>query len=227
MPEAQEGNRLPCHRDYTTARGMIRFVLRKWVIFMARTFFSCLAVLVIIVTSYSVANAAALNLQLRSLGSDFTIQNTGHDPVAILDIVVNDRSECSTYALPLNLPNEKGIQTALSYYETQLKALDDPPDPRYVALPPDTIRANRRTYQGGIDDMQHQLAVVLMLKNTDLHKFWVFGGELGPPFGPDANYPNQPIILQVGDIHTWTTSCNIVRIAVTTAQGSETYSFAN
>jgi hypothetical protein len=190
---------------------------------MARTFFSFLAILVIVVTSYSVANTASLNLQLRSWGSYFTIQNIGHDPVSILDIVVNDRSDCSAYTLPPDLPNEKGIQTTLDYYEKQLKALDAPPDPRYMSpYYAGTIDTDRRTYHGLMDGLQRQLALVLKLKNTDLHKLWVFGGLNG------NDIPDKPITLKVGDTHTWQTDpCNIVRVIVSTEQGSETYSFAN
>jgi hypothetical protein len=58
----------------------------------------------------------------------------------------------------------------------------------------------------------------------ELHKLWVYGGATVYL----NRFSESPIILKIGDAHSWYTSCqSIVRVSITTDRGSGTYTFGN
>jgi hypothetical protein len=155
---------------------------------------------IVVVLVVATAQGESLALKLVSSANSFSIQNVGTDPITILDVVVNDRDDCSTV----------NVERIEAFVHTQYATADG-----MARL--DKIKKSSKedlhklwVFTGGSLDVQ-----------LDFSKPYI---ALPAVIG---EWPDKPKTLKVGDAEEWDTICNIVRVSVKTDRGSATYSLAN
>jgi hypothetical protein len=165
---------------------------------MHKTLFIGVEIVVVLVVA--TAQGDGLALKLVSSDNSFSIQNVGTDPITILDVVVNDREDCSTV----------NVERIEAFVHTQYATEDG-----MARL--DKIKKSSKedlhklwVFTGGSLDVQ-----------LDFSKPYI---ALPSVIG---EWPGKPKTLKVGDVEEWDTMCNIVRVGVKTDRGAATYSFAN
>ncbi|MGD0023026.1 MAG: hypothetical protein ABSC37_00165 [Xanthobacteraceae bacterium] len=138
-----------------------------------------------------------LGLKLSYDKPALIIQNAGTEATTIIDLIINDRDECSTYS---EQDVELEIQDILRWgiLSNEYKA---------------ELIAKLNEIKKHKEDL-HKLWI---------HNLGLFLTNIMPPNVANLD----PITLKVGDIARWFSPCNVVRVNVKTDRGSTTYSFAN
>ena len=165
------------------------------------------------------ARADDLHLKLESRGNVILIiQNIGDNPTVIQDIKVNNREECTRADrnFEMWIRAEDTCKNAC-VAKTCLKNFSDK-DSASFSMCKDTCDRECRTRSHPFKDYT----------NDQLHKVWVNNNRYSALLEADsAPGIDTPVTIKVGDNAMWFLSCesNVVRVDVTTDQGTATYRF--
>jgi hypothetical protein len=142
----------------------------------------------------------------KSEGGALTISNVGKSKIEILDITVNDRSDCTMVGMDFlfEVASERDVGLIKLKAEMQDASERDP------AL------LHRMWFQYKTNSM---MAIVIA---------GVFGNKLAERGGGKdfaTQIANRKFVLDVGDEETWRQGCQIVRATVNTDRGTQTYTW--